>query len=282
MKIHLLTIVIALLSIIACDSYNQIERKLYRIQEDGKYGFIDAKGDVKISPQYEYASHFFNGYSTVAIECSTYNDTMSVLPQITRCITYNYIDESGKLLLDQHLTYKVSNMFEHSLPGYHDILYNLRFESNLAVYRNEEGLYGFINTKGNIKIPCEYDDARAFSDKKAAINKREDGWGFINIDGTIFIKPQYFSVQDYNHGLASASILVADAEFRETSVSFPKVDQVVLDGNGRIIGTPKSMYRQFSTFSEDSIALVQHLLVGLMGYQYVDASGDFLPLKNHP
>ena len=282
MKIRLLTILIALLSIIACDSYNQIERKLYRIQEDGKYGFIDAKGDVQISPQYEYASHFFNGYSTVAIECSTHNDTLNALPQITRCITYNYIDESGKLLLDQHLTYKVSNMFESSLPDYHDILYNLRFESNLAVYRNEEGLYGFINTKGNIKIPCEYDDARAFSDKKAAINKRGDGWGFINIDGTIFIKPQYFSVQDYNHGLASASILVADAEFHETSVSFPKVDQVVLDGNGRIIGTPKSMYRQFSTFSEDSIALVQHLLVGLLGYQYVDASGDFLPTQESP
>lgn len=282
MKGRHFTILFALITIFACTSHNITERKLYRIKEDGKYGFIDVKGNVKIEPQFEYASHFFNGYSTVAIECSTYNDTSSRLPLITRCITYNYINESGTLLLDNHLTYKVSDMFESSLPDYHDILYNLRFESKLAVYRNEEGLYGFINTKGNIVIPCEYNDAKAFSDNKAAIKKRKDGWGFINTDGSIFIKPQYFSVQDYMHGLASATILVSDAEFHKSSITFPKVDQVVLDGKGRIMGSPKSMYRQFSTFSEDSIALAQHIIVGLVGHNYIDASGNFLPTKESP
>ncbi len=39
-----------------------------RIQQDGKYGYIDAKGNIVIPCKYSYATHFLNDYATVAEE----------------------------------------------------------------------------------------------------------------------------------------------------------------------------------------------------------------------
>lgn len=281
MKINHFALCVAIASIIACTSNSNSERELYRILEDDKYGFIDCEGNVKIEPQFEYASHFFNGYSTVVIDHEMIRDTSSVFSWSTRRITYNYINESGKFLLDNNLTYEANTEFD-LLPEISEILYDLRFESNLALYRNENGLYGYINHKGKIQIPCEYNAARAFSDNKAAVYKVNEGWGFINHDGSIFIKPQYSSVQDYKYGLSSASIMVSDYEFHDEEVTLPKFDQVVLDGNGRIVGTPKTLYKQFSTFSKDSIAVAPHFIIGLLGNKYVDGSGNFLPTVETP
>ncbi|MGH7885428.1 MAG: WG repeat-containing protein, partial [Thermodesulfobacteriota bacterium] len=46
---------------------NKIEEKLYPIQVDGKYGFIDKTGKVAIEPKFEYVGTFSEGLYAVLI-----------------------------------------------------------------------------------------------------------------------------------------------------------------------------------------------------------------------
>ena len=39
----------------------------YEIEKDSKYGFADLKGNIKISPQYDYVGLYYNDYRVVAV-----------------------------------------------------------------------------------------------------------------------------------------------------------------------------------------------------------------------
>lgn len=82
---------------------------------------------------------------------------------------------------------------------------NLIDYSYLAVVRNEEGKYGYINEKGIEIITCQYDIAYAFNTnglapvgKKVGINsygKNLYKWGFINKAGELVIPMEYDDVE---------------------------------------------------------------------------------------
>ena len=41
---------------------------LLPIKKDGKYGYINEKGEVVIQPKYEFANQFYDGLASVKIE----------------------------------------------------------------------------------------------------------------------------------------------------------------------------------------------------------------------
>ncbi len=53
-------------------------------------------------------------------------------------------------------------------------------EGLIAVKKN--GLWGYVNTKGNMVIPCQYEEAMPFSDGLAIVQWGEE-WGVINTSG---------------------------------------------------------------------------------------------------
>ena len=59
---------------------------------------------------------------------------------------------------------------------------------------------GYINTDGNVVIPYEWDDARAFSEGLAAVEKNGK-WGFINQDGRLVIPCEWDSATQFADGL---------------------------------------------------------------------------------
>ena len=50
-------------------SCNRSERSLFRIMEDGLYGFVDSTGSVVITPQYKYVSRFNPNRSLEKVSC---------------------------------------------------------------------------------------------------------------------------------------------------------------------------------------------------------------------
>ena len=44
-----------------------MKKPLFKIREDGKYGFMDAMGEVVVEPQYVEAEDFYNGFSRVRL-----------------------------------------------------------------------------------------------------------------------------------------------------------------------------------------------------------------------
>lgn len=93
--------------------------------------------------------------------------------------------------------------------------------SYLALVRNHEGKFGFINEKGEEIIACKYDLAREFGTNGLAAvaaveeNGEEEtgGWGFINAGGEVVIPFEYSGVGG------------SQKSFRDNYMGFIKTDQ---------------------------------------------------------
>lgn len=140
--------------------------------------------------------------------------------------------------------------------------------------KNNDDLWGFIDTTGTVIIPCEWEGFLdpCFSEGLAAV-KKDGMMGFINKVGEIVIPCQYEYCHDFSHGYA----LVQDDEgfffingtgavafpafpravqadsFREDGIAFLGFDDntgVFIDINGRILCTLSEEYRIRSNFHE--------------------------------
>lgn len=87
--------------------------------------------------------------------------------------------------------------------------YDERYENdfyidpNYNVYSEPEGgKWGFINTKGEIVIPIEYDSVGSFHEGLARVRIGEK-WGFIDNNGLIVVSPQYKYVTIFSDGTAT-------------------------------------------------------------------------------
>lgn len=71
MKKFYLLLIIVPIAIMSCDKKQQ----LFRVQENGLYGFIDSQGNVIIEPQYKYVGPFSeDGYACVISNISIEKD----------------------------------------------------------------------------------------------------------------------------------------------------------------------------------------------------------------
>jgi len=128
-----------------------------RKQGSGKWGFLDLNGRTVIEHQYAKITTFGDGHALASVEGSR----------------YGVIDKSGNEVAPE--------MFDKAKPeGYNDGL-------AAVVY---EGKWGFINTKGEIVIPFEYEDVTSFSNGKAAVLM--DGyWGYVDTAGEFVVLPEF-------------------------------------------------------------------------------------------
>lgn len=65
----------------------------------------------------------------------------------------------------------------------------------------KDGLYGFLDDQGRIRVANRYDEARRFSEGMAPI-KLIGKWGFINKNERLVVQPQFIEVGDFNNGRA--------------------------------------------------------------------------------
>ena len=74
------------------------------------------------------------------------------------------------------------------------------FSEGFAAVQNDDGQWGFIDTEGNLVIPYEYDGARSFREGLASIKVNEK-WGFIDTEGNLVIPCEYDTADDFSEGL---------------------------------------------------------------------------------
>ena len=65
----------------------------------------------------------------------------------------------------------------------------------------ENGKYGYVNTKGEVVVPCIYDNTWWFSEGFARV-EQNDKSGFINTQGEVVIPCIYDNADDFFEGLA--------------------------------------------------------------------------------
>jgi len=183
--------------------------KLFRIIQNGKYGYIDKTGKIIISPQFDMAYSFEEG-----------------LGLVKKGAMWGYIDNKGTMIIEPQ--------FSDASP----------FSQGLASIKigGDRGKWGYINKKGEIIINPKFDLSGSFSeglayadnsfiDKTGHVvihlireslgnvysftDRFSEGlapvvvtyrnsykWGFINKAGEMIIEPQFDSARSFSGGLA--------------------------------------------------------------------------------
>lgn len=119
--------------------------------EERMYGYFNLKGDLVIDFIYDDASHFSEGLAVVEM------DKKEIC-----------IDTKGKEVFRMPSRYSIWGNFKDGLA---------------LTYDNTNDLYGYVNTKGEIAIPCKYADADDFYDGFADVEDEDGNKILINTKG---------------------------------------------------------------------------------------------------
>jgi hypothetical protein len=138
------------------------------------WGYMDFNGIEKIAPKKGFGNTFYEGMCSVR-GISTIKGASKI----------GFMDSTGKLVIPY--------LYTEDEWGFHE---------GLAGVYNDEGLGGYIDKSGNIKIPLKYEDINTFTDGlvEVAINDRE-----ILIDK---FGKEYIPLKKYDALYTSSSKLV--------------------------------------------------------------------------
>jgi len=181
------------------------EKALAAVQLSGKWGYIDLKGELVISPKYDNAGDF-----------SESADGLYLAPVKIGGV-WGYVDNKGRELIMSKFDYawSFSGLFAavmiEGAVGYIDRsgLYTIEpkfvhggaFQNGRALVRIG-GKTGYINDKGRLLIPAKYHDGGEFNDGLAPV-ATDNRWGYINVSGEIVIPPLYDKALPFSEELAA-------------------------------------------------------------------------------
>lgn len=235
-----------------------VGKSLYLYAENGKFGFIDDAGTVKIPAKFEYAEPFKNGLALVL------KDDL-----------YGYINKEGQLMINYH--------FEEAYD----------FDQGRAVVMKDE-YYGLIDVSGNFILPPQYDDIGPFSDGLCYV-ETENGYQYYNLDGKLAFPFMFEEAFTFSNGIAQVSrsrkhgfigkdghflIAVSDGRLRHFTDSLFIHE---MRGGVNFLNT-KGEYLYDNNFDRIGVLENNMAIVEKEGkYGYVDANADVkIPLKYIP
>ena len=271
---------------------------LFRIQENGLYGFIDSSGNIVIEPQYKYVSSFVDDVALV-VDGLLENKTAKEF-----VLKYYYIDKQNKLLMDtakivisEAKGYNIDT--ERFYDGSHDcvvsiltfgiapsfdmeIFTELLPNDGLILFQDTEtGLWGYKDLKGTVKISPVYMGARRFREGRSLTLRISNSYEFNVIDcegKMVFESKDILSIKPYQNGYAW---IVSSGNV------FDGYEWLLLDRSGKIVAGPLAgesplCHYTFEPFADNGYAMCT---IDIMGEYacctYVNASGDFLTDYNH-
>jgi len=138
------------------------DAQLYRVLDDGVWGYIDSSGAVRIPPQFDYAFPFRNGFSVVRRGSE-------------REGVRAFISESGDLITD----FRFDRAY-HFVNGF-----------GKAVI---DGKWGFLTEDGETIVPFIWDAAGTFREGHVAVGTgsfRDRRWGLLDTEGRLVLPNVY-------------------------------------------------------------------------------------------
>lgn len=275
-------------NIVSCQNES---RTLYRIYENGKYGYIDSTGNVVIQPSYIFSSKFTDsGYATIITNLENYGDDSVV-------ISYNVINTFNEICLDTaqnvYLSKKNIDWFNNIEKAdtlimqyrYGALEFNTAFLSNLLPNENRilyqsqgSQCFGYKDMRGNIKVEPKFKHAGNFncgvaivSDTAQADMLRLNKYTLIDINGEKITSEKYFQIEDFIENKSIA-----------TKVSFAndeiELEQVIMDNKGLILSAPLPcrLGNLFHFVGKNSRHLAVIELYDLNFFTFVDDNGENL------
>ncbi|PKL01317.1 MAG: hypothetical protein CVV56_01585 [Tenericutes bacterium HGW-Tenericutes-1] len=188
---------------------NLFSEGLLAIEKDGRYGYLDTKGNKVIDFYFDEA-YAFNGKYAIIVRNNGYNIIdKSGITQFDDDLDYLYFDyetgylwyvkdellglmkTNGDIVVEAKYELTVEDDYSSSLESFS------YFQEGLArVVKN--GKFGYIDKTGEIIIDFDYEDAGHFSQGLAYYANSEGKYGYINKKGEIIISPKYDYAEEFN------------------------------------------------------------------------------------
>lgn len=145
---------------------------------DGKWGYINYKGEIVSSFEYSYAKPFSCGMAKV--EKSDLNQ-------------YGFVNINGEFVTNEYLM---------CADDFHD---------DLAIVYN--GKYGVVNKQGELIVPYQPNIIEDYHDGMALVYVNRSKYGAYNTKGQLVIPAIYYGLRTFNCGLARAQIEIGSGLF---------------------------------------------------------------------
>jgi len=170
------------------------------IQVGKKWGYLNTKGALVVTPKYEVANVFNGGFTTVRSgakwmiinqkgnETAFSENVTDAKPFSEGLAPVRISDQWGFASTNGSIVIKAS----FKSVGY--------FSNGLAWGKTEEGKIGFVDKKGNWVIKPKYEAAKNFSEGLARV--KSGTWTFVDVNGNEISTPSADSFGDFSDGLA--------------------------------------------------------------------------------
>jgi len=210
---------------------------LYPVIIDSKWGMINDKGQVVIKPTYRMIGHLTFGLRRVQLEGKLWGymnekGEMVIAPQYQTAMFF--IDGLAKVRLNDRYGF-IDTKGKVIIPVEYQDMYNSAKDGLIAAKKN--GRWGFINRKNKTVIGFTYLMIHAFSEGLAAVQiKNADGkklWGYIDTTGKWVIQPTIYRADPFEHGVANVEIY-DDIKKRNTHARIDKTGAVLLKTDAEI------------------------------------------------
>jgi hypothetical protein len=150
---------------------------------DGTFGYINCKDEFQIKPLYDFASNFLKGIAIVYLDGSP-----------------GVINRKGEFIV---------------LPKIYKNIES--FNDGISIVESQGGLFGGVNTKGDLIIDTIYKEIKTFSYNRAIvtgindpndIRVRNQEIGVINTEGELVVSfGKFFRIEPYRDGYANVEII---------------------------------------------------------------------------
>ncbi|KAK3582429.1 hypothetical protein CHS0354_023975 [Potamilus streckersoni] len=184
------------------------------VKKEGKWGFIDTKGNLKIPNIYESVSDFTNGfaivntglgYELINVRGETLykwnSDKILIFEEGKAALDdqqkYGYINQEGRFVIE--LQYADAKPFSNGMAA-------------VGIKSNDGGLlFGFIDSTGYMAVPPIFSQVKPFYRGVALVASFQDKkgellWGLINKKGEYLVRPSFLQVRQFKSGLAGVSL----------------------------------------------------------------------------
>jgi hypothetical protein len=152
---------------------------------EGKVGYIDKTGKMVLEPRVDVAYDFSDGLARVGIPYKSDSGTVD---------RYGFINKAGNIVI------KIQSTGE----GY-GLYWDFSHRRALVwVPGKDQGdwKYGYIDIRGQLAIPLQFERARGFSEGLASVAWKGKGAGYINTTGETVFTHQFAEAGDFSEGLA--------------------------------------------------------------------------------
>lgn len=143
---------------------SNFQNKLFLVQVNDKWGYMNDAGKMAIPAVYDNGSDFNGGYATV-----------------NKGGQFMILDTKGK---------------ETLIEG--GVLDAKEFSEGLAPVRMLDKKFGFVNTKGELAIPAQFESVGYFSNGLAWAKSFDKKVGYIDKSGKWVIKPEFEAGKEFD------------------------------------------------------------------------------------